>query len=219
MLSAGDIAGQGEHFEVLETYRLFAQDQGWRNRMMEAVQSGLTAEAAVQKVQNDTRARMREMTDPYLRERLGRSRRSRQSACCAPAGRRHADAARCRKRRSWWRAPWDRPSCWITTDAPQGLVLEEGSQNAHVAIVARALDIPVLGRCQDLMQRVGDWRSAGDRRRQRTLFIRPSKTSRRPSSKHAAALVKREGLCGDPRAAGGSRATASGSISTSTPAC
>ena len=70
LLSAGDIAGHGEHFEVLETYRLFAQDQGWRNRMMEAVQSGLTAEAAVQKVQNDTRARMREVTDLYLRERL-----------------------------------------------------------------------------------------------------------------------------------------------------
>ena len=70
MLSAGDIAGQGEHREVLETYRMFAQDHGWRNRMMEAIHTGLTAEAAVQKVQNDTRARMREVTDPYLRERL-----------------------------------------------------------------------------------------------------------------------------------------------------
>ncbi|HEX6118573.1 MAG TPA: GAF domain-containing protein, partial [Dongiaceae bacterium] len=70
MMNAGDLAAHGEHFEVLETYRLFAQDQGWRNRMMEAVQSGLTAEAAVQKVQNDTRARMREVTDSYLRERL-----------------------------------------------------------------------------------------------------------------------------------------------------
>ena len=36
----------------------------------EAVVTGLTAEAAVERVQSDTRARMLRATDPYLRERL-----------------------------------------------------------------------------------------------------------------------------------------------------
>jgi phosphotransferase system enzyme I (PtsP) len=36
----------------------------------------------------------------------------------------------------------------------RGLVLEEGSALSHVAIVARALDIPVVGRAPDVLSRV-----------------------------------------------------------------
>ena len=175
MLSAGDIAGQGEHFEVLETYRLFAQDQGWRNRMMEAVQTGLTAEAAVQKVQNDTRARMREVTDPYLRERLAdlddlANRLLRHLlGADMPTLRRLPEEAIVVARTMG-------PAELLDYDRTRlkGVVLEEGSQNAHVAIVARALDIPVLGRCQDLMQRVGDGDPLVIDGDNATLFIRPS---------------------------------------------
>jgi len=53
---------------VLEAYRMFANDQGWSHRLHEAVATGLTAEAAVERVQSDTRARMLRSTDPYLRE-------------------------------------------------------------------------------------------------------------------------------------------------------
>ena len=45
-------------------------DRGWLARMTEAVRSGLTAEAAVQKVRDETKSRMMQVTDPYLRERL-----------------------------------------------------------------------------------------------------------------------------------------------------
>jgi phosphotransferase system enzyme I (PtsP) len=55
---------------VLEAYRMFAHDRGWVRRMREADRTGLTAEAAVERVQSDTRARMLRQTDPYLRERL-----------------------------------------------------------------------------------------------------------------------------------------------------
>jgi phosphotransferase system, enzyme I, PtsP len=174
LLNAGDL-GQGEHFEVLETYRLFARDQGWRSRMMEAVQSGLTAEAAVQKVQNDTRARMREVSDPYLRERLSdlddlANRLLRHLlGADAPGMRRLPDEAIVVARSMG-------PAELLDYDRTRlkGLVLEEGSQNAHVAIVARALDIPVIGRCADLMQKVGDGDSLvidGDNEQ---LFIRPA---------------------------------------------
>ena len=70
MLERGDVADGGEHRDVLEAYRMFAHDRGWLHKMREAVTTGLTAEAAVERVQSDTRARMLRATDPYLRERL-----------------------------------------------------------------------------------------------------------------------------------------------------
>ena len=70
MLERGDMADGGEHREVLEAYRMFAHDRGWVHKLEEALLTGLTAEAAVERVQSDTRARMLRQTDPYLRERL-----------------------------------------------------------------------------------------------------------------------------------------------------
>ena len=70
MLERGDVADGGEHREVLEAYRMFANDHGWSHKLHEAVATGLTAEAAVERVQSDTRARMLRSTDPYLRDRL-----------------------------------------------------------------------------------------------------------------------------------------------------
>ncbi len=62
--------GAGEHRDVLEAVRMVANDRGWVRRLREAVMTGLTAEAAVERVQNDARARMQRQTDPYLRDRL-----------------------------------------------------------------------------------------------------------------------------------------------------
>ena len=70
MLTRGDLERAGEHREVLEAFRMFAHDRGWRRRLDEALLTGLTAEAAVQRVRNDTRARMLRQTDPYARDRL-----------------------------------------------------------------------------------------------------------------------------------------------------
>ena len=49
MLAESDVARGGEHRDILETYRMFAADRGWIQRIRAAVQSGLTAEAAVQR--------------------------------------------------------------------------------------------------------------------------------------------------------------------------
>ena len=65
-----DVADGGEHRDVLEAYRMFSYDQGWLHKIHEAVMTGLTAEAGVERVQSDTRARMLRASDPYLRERL-----------------------------------------------------------------------------------------------------------------------------------------------------
>jgi phosphotransferase system enzyme I (PtsP) len=60
----------GEHAEILETYKMFAYDEGWSRRINEAIDSGLTAEAAIERVQQRTRARMLEIDDPLLKERM-----------------------------------------------------------------------------------------------------------------------------------------------------
>src|SRR3546814_2543432 len=66
MTSAPEFGTAGEHQEILETYKMFAYDEGWSRRINEAIDSGLTAEAAIERVQQRTRMRMREINDPLL---------------------------------------------------------------------------------------------------------------------------------------------------------
>ena len=65
LLETKELLAGGEHREILETYRLFAEDVGWLSRIKEAISTGLTAEAAVEKVRNDTQARFGKQQDPY----------------------------------------------------------------------------------------------------------------------------------------------------------
>ena len=116
MLDRGEVSDGHESREVLEAYRMFAHDRGWLDRMREAVSSGLTAEAGVERVQSDTRARMLRATDPYLRERLHdlddlANRLMRQLMGVDHAPRR----INCRTTQFWLRARWGRRLCSITT--------------------------------------------------------------------------------------------------------
>ena len=70
MLTRGDVARAGEHRDVLETYRMFAHDQVWVNKLHDGIASGLTVEAAVERQQNEMRAQMMRSSDPFFRERL-----------------------------------------------------------------------------------------------------------------------------------------------------
>jgi phosphotransferase system enzyme I (PtsP) len=69
MLSRPELVS-GEQREILEAYRMFAHDAGWLRRIREAIGTGLAAEAAVRRVQEETRVRIGHASDPYLRERL-----------------------------------------------------------------------------------------------------------------------------------------------------
>ncbi len=83
-----------EHEEVLQTYKMFAYDEGWARRINEAIDSGLTAEAAIERVQQRTRMRMRQIDDPLACRPDARSGRPRQPAAAdrvGPAG--HGGAA------------------------------------------------------------------------------------------------------------------------------
>ncbi len=66
MLSRGDVARAGEHRDVLETYRMFAHDQAWVNKLHEGIETGLTVEASVERTQNEMRAQMMRSRDPFF---------------------------------------------------------------------------------------------------------------------------------------------------------
>jgi len=152
MSNQAEFGTGGEHEQVLETYRMFAYDEGWGRRINEAIDSGLTAEAAIERVQQRTRMRMREIADPLLAERMhdledlaNRLLRiiSGQLGTAANVGLR-GDSILIAKNLG--------PAELLEYDKRRlkGVVLEQGSLTAHVVIVARAMGIPVLGRVRNV---------------------------------------------------------------------
>ncbi len=147
LLEHGDIVDGGEHRDVLEAYRMFAYDRGWVHKLEEAVMTGLTAEAAVERVQSDTRARMLRQTDPYLRERLHDLDDLANRLMRQLTGRDHAPSRENLPENAVLVARSMGPAALLDYDRKRlrGLVLEEGGPHSHVAIVARALGIAAVG--------------------------------------------------------------------------
>ncbi len=147
MLERGDVAEGGEHRDVLEAYRMFANDHGWSHKLHEAVATGLTAEAAVERVQSDTRARMLRSTDPYLRDRLHDLEDLGHRLMRQLVGQDHAPSREQLPDNAILIARAMGPAALLDYDRKRlrGLVLEEGTANSHVSIVARALGIPAVG--------------------------------------------------------------------------
>ena len=138
--------GDSDHREVLEAYRMFANSKGWMRRMEEDIASGLSAEAAVEKEQSQARARMAQVQDNYLRERLSDLDDLSNRLLRILTGQGKETGAE---------LPAD-PILVARNIGPgelleygrslRGIVLEEGSVGSHAAIVARALAIPLIVR-------------------------------------------------------------------------
>jgi phosphotransferase system, enzyme I, PtsP len=158
MASQAEFGVDGETREVIETYKMFAYDEGWGRRINEAIDSGLTAEAAIERVQQRTRMRMRQIDDPLLADRMhdledlaNRLLRivSGQLGTAAQAGLRQDTILIARNLGPAELLEYDRRRL-------KGVILEEGSLTAHVTIVARAMGVPVLGRVKDVRRTIAD---------------------------------------------------------------
>ena len=154
MTSQAEFGVGGEHEEVLETYKMFAYDEGWSRRINEAIDSGLTAEAAIERVQQHTRMRMRQIDDPLLAERMhdledlaNRLLRivSGQMGTAAKMGLRQDTILIARNLGPAELLEYDRRRL-------KGVILEEGSLTAHVTIIARAMGLPILGQVKNIRQ-------------------------------------------------------------------
>ncbi len=150
------VMGPGEHHEVLETFRIFAHDRGWLRRLREAVTSGLTAEAAVERVQNDARAKLQRSTEPYLRERLHDLDDLANRLLHQLTGQSYVTSHEDMPANAIVVARTMGPAALLEYDRTKlrGLVLEDGSAGGHVAIVARALGIAALGGVSNIIDYV-----------------------------------------------------------------
>jgi phosphotransferase system enzyme I (PtsP) len=176
MTGQAEFGTDGEHQEVLETYKMFAYDEGWSRRINEAIDSGLTAEAAIERVQQRTRMRMRQIDDPLLQDRMhdledlsNRLLRivSGQLGTAAQHGLRQDTILIARNLGPAELLEYDRRRL-------KGVILEEGSLTAHVTIVARAMGVPVLGRLKGLRSLINEGDLLLLDVNQNRLFIRPS---------------------------------------------
>ncbi|WP_084420313.1 phosphoenolpyruvate--protein phosphotransferase [Henriciella litoralis] len=177
MLSSDVSAIFGEPREVLEAFKMLASDPLWAGRLEEAVRSGLSAEAAVDRSRREHRSKLENAQDPYLRERLNdledldnrllRMLAGADVAANATAeegepnevliARRLGPAELLEYRHSGLAA----------------IVLEEVAPSSHAAIVARAMGIPTLGGVSGLSGAI----SSGDQvivdAEEGTLHVRP----------------------------------------------
>ena len=151
MIERGDVADDGEHRDVLEAFRMFAYDRGWMRRLREAVMTGLTAEAAVERVQSDARARMLRQTDPFMRDRLHDLDDLANRLMRQLTGRDHAPSKESLPDNAIIVARSMGPAALLDYDRSRlrGLVLEEGGPTSHVAIVARALGIAAVAQIEN----------------------------------------------------------------------
>jgi phosphotransferase system, enzyme I, PtsP len=156
MTNLAEFGGGGEHQEILETYKMFAYDEGWSRRINEAIDSGLTAEAAIERVRQRTAMRMRQIDDPLLQERMhdlddlaNRLLRivSGKLGTAAQTGLPHDAILIARNLGPAELLEYDRRKL-------KGVILEEGSLTAHVTIVARAMGVPMIGRIRDVRRRI-----------------------------------------------------------------
>lgn len=142
--------------EIYESYRLFAYDRKWVGRLREAVHSGLTSEAAVERVRNEHRARLMKARDPYLRARLhdledlaNRLIRALMGENIAMGNKNISDDAIIFARDIGPAELLD-----YDRDKLRGLVLEEGSASSHTAIICQAIGMPLIGRAEGVLDRI-----------------------------------------------------------------
>ncbi|WP_199554302.1 phosphoenolpyruvate--protein phosphotransferase [Sandaracinobacteroides hominis] len=175
MVTRAEFAGPGDHDEILETYKMFALDEGWARRINDGIDGGLTAEAAIEAVAQAQRIKLGSAADPYLRERLHDLEDLSNRLIRIVSGQSGTAAERGLTEPAILIARNLGPAELLEYDRRQlvGVALEEGSLTAHVTILARAMGIPMLGRARDLRAQVAEGdpllldASAG------ALFVRP----------------------------------------------
>ncbi|MBZ6377760.1 phosphoenolpyruvate--protein phosphotransferase [Pacificimonas flava] len=194
MLGKAEFAAPGDHDDILETYKMFAYDEGWIRRITEAIENGLTAEAAIERVQMKTRRRLREAKDPFFAERLhdlddlsNRLLRivSGQLGTAAELGLRRDTILLARNLGPAELLEYDRRYL-------KGVVLEEGSATAHVIIIARAMGVPVLGQVKDIRAQIADGDPLVLDAGRGLVFVRPQDAVVQQFTEQIAARARRQ---------------------------
>lgn len=178
MLSRGDVVRAGEHREVLETYRMFAHDQTWVQKLHEGITSGLTVEASVERTQNEMRAQMMRSNDAFFRERLHDLDDLSNRLLRILAGLEVTSVGETLKQNSVLVARTMGPAELLDYDRNHlvGLVLEDAGVSAHVTIIARALGLATVGGVTGVVNKVQPGELIGVNGLSGKVHLRPTKT-------------------------------------------
>lgn len=176
MITSAGLEEGSDHREILESYRLFSQDRGWIDRIVEAIHTGLTAEAAVRKVQEEMHARLSQITSAYIQERVHDLEDLSERLLYHLQGIEPSAAQGDLPEAFILVASALGPAELLEYDATRlkGVILEEGSPTSHVAIIARMMDIPMVGRVENILSYVEPGDLAVVQGDQGLIYIRPS---------------------------------------------
>ncbi len=164
-----------EQTDIFNAYLMFSQDKGWFEKITKAIQMGLTAEASVQKVTDEMSGQMSQLMDPYIRERIHDLK---------DLSNRLMRALKGKKRKNSTNLPKDTilvaqglgPAELLDYDTKKikAILLQEGSQTMHVAIVARSLNIPMIGGIENILTYIHPDDELAIDANKGTLYINPS---------------------------------------------
>jgi len=144
---AGDASDLGDDpLDIMEAYRMLANDPGWATRLAEGVKAGLSAEAAVDRARREHRAKLENARDPYLRARLN-DLEDLDNRLLRILGGGDSDGHIIDATGGVLVARRLGPAELLeyASAGLAALVLEEPAATSHAAIVSRALGIPTLG--------------------------------------------------------------------------
>jgi phosphotransferase system enzyme I (PtsP) len=163
------------HREILESYRLFSQDRGWIDRIIEAIRTGLTAEAAVRKVQEEMHARLSQITSAYIQERVHDLEDLSERMLYHLQGVEPTAALGDLPDAFILVANGLGPAELLEYDSKRlkGVIMAEGSPTSHVAIIARMMDIPMVGRVDNILNLVTTGDLVVVQGDQGLIYIRP----------------------------------------------
>lgn len=172
-----DSMQSGEHVEILDAYRMIANDKGWYNRITNHINSGLTAEAAVEQAYTEMWNRLSGATDTYLKERLHDLRD------IADRLRLYLSGEDCNADYS----KYDDIVIVATSMGPadlmdydykkiRGLIIEECTPTMHVSIVAKALGVPVISGIYGFFKEVKDGALIGINGKDGSVYVNPEKS-------------------------------------------
>lgn len=194
--------GLGEHVDILDAYRMFAKDKGWYGKIADNVKGGLAAEAAVERAYEDMWNRLSASTDSYMRERLHDLRDVAdrlQSYLSGDYNRMPESGAKDIVIVAQTMGPAELMD--YDYSRIRGLILEDGTPTMHVAIVAKALNIPVLAKIKGILPkfRAGRrWRLTATK----VLFMsirrprsRPTSASESPNGKNCRKNWRLSAVC------------------------
>jgi phosphotransferase system enzyme I (PtsP) len=175
MITSSGLEEGSDYREILESYRLFSQDRGWIDRIIEAIHTGLTAEASVRKVQEEMHARLSQITSAYIQERVHDLEDLSERLLYHLAGINPSAALGELPDAFILVASNLGPAELLEYDATKlkGIITEIGSAMAHVAIIARMLDIPMVGRVDNILNHVAAGDIAVVQGDQGLVYIRP----------------------------------------------